>query len=112
MRPSPKFRPTSNTAQKKHDVRDRIHLGREIVSVTFDTDSALWITVFADGAVLQSRFVINGVGGLRKPMIPDFDGRETFQGTQMHTAEWGGTFDATCKRIAVIGSAAAGQNRG
>lgn len=94
------------TCADKYGVRDCISLGRTITATRFDTDLALWVTTFDDGATVQSRFVINAAGGLHKPLIPDFPGRGAFAGAQMHTAEWDAGFDPAGKRIAVIGSAA------
>lgn len=104
--PQPEIQSYIEHCAVKYGVRDRIHLGHEILSVTFDDDLSLWVTTFGDGKTVQSRFVINGSGGLHKPLIPDFEGRDSFKGTQMHTARWDHSFDPTGKRIAVIGSAA------
>jgi len=46
------------------------------------------------------------VGQLNQPMIPDFEGRETFGGKLMHTAQWDADYDLTGKRVVVIGNAA------
>jgi cation diffusion facilitator CzcD-associated flavoprotein CzcO/acetyl esterase/lipase/NAD(P)-dependent dehydrogenase (short-subunit alcohol dehydrogenase family) len=91
---------------EKYGVRDRIHLGREITSIAFNEETALWVVCFADGSERRARFVINGSGGLHQPKIPDFKGRALFKGPQMHTARWNHGFDPAGKRIAVIGSAA------
>jgi len=104
--PQPEIQAYIQHCAVKYGVRDRIHLGHEIQSVTFDDDLSLWVTRFSDGKTVQSRFVINGSGGLHAPFVPDFAGRDSFAGTQMHTARWDHSFDPAGKRIAVIGSAA------
>ncbi|HDM2445024.1 TPA: NAD(P)/FAD-dependent oxidoreductase, partial [Staphylococcus aureus] len=45
-------------------------------------------------------------GQLSKPKVPDFAGRETFEGTQFHSAEWDHTVDLKGKNVAVVGNAA------
>ncbi|MEM9104024.1 MAG: NAD(P)/FAD-dependent oxidoreductase [Pseudomonadota bacterium] len=90
----------------KYGLRDRIHLGRHIRSLSYDDETANWHAVFDDGEELVARFVINGSGGLHKPLMPDFKDRDQFAGTTMHTAEWDNEFDVTGKDIAMIGSAA------
>lgn len=104
--PQPEIQKYIEHCAVKYGVRDRINLGREISSLKFDDERALWVTRFSDGATVTSRYVINGAGGLHQPKIPDFEGRDAFAGTQMHTARWNHDFDATGKRIAVVGSAA------
>ncbi|GAA6190358.1 SDR family NAD(P)-dependent oxidoreductase [Phaeobacter sp. NW0010-22] len=91
---------------EKYGVRDRISLKCEITELQFDETSSLWIVRFEDGSEVRARFVVNAAGGLHKPFIPEFPGREKFDGVEMHTAEWDENFDPTGKRIAVIGSAA------
>ena len=104
--PQPEIQKYIAHCADKYGVRDRIYLGREITSVAFDDVTALWVVAFADGTERRARYVINCSGGLHQPKIPDFEGRDLFKGTQMHTAQWDHSFDPKGKRIAVIGSAA------
>ncbi|MDU8929117.1 SDR family NAD(P)-dependent oxidoreductase [Alisedimentitalea sp. MJ-SS2] len=104
--PQPEIQKYIEDCAVKYGVRDRIHLGRKITSITFDEEQSLWATTFSNGEVVRSRFVINGSGGLHQPFTPKIDGADEFAGLQMHTARWDHDFDATGKRIAVIGSAA------
>lgn len=104
--PQPEIQQYIEECAVKYGVRDRIHLGREIASITFDEEKSLWVTTMSDGAVVRSRFVINGSGGLHQPFTPEIKGGDDFGGVQMHTARWDHGFDPAGKRIAVIGSAA------
>ena len=89
-----------------YGLRDHIHLDQHILSLAYNDRTARWHARFDDGEEVVARFVINGSGGLHKPLIPAFEGREKFAGTSMHTARWNNDFDATGKDIALIGSAA------
>lgn len=91
---------------EKYGVQDRISLKCPIAELQFDEASSLWIVRFEDRSEVRARFVVNAAGGLHKPFIPEFPGRENFDGVEMHTAAWDDSFDPTGKRIAVIGSAA------
>jgi len=104
--PQPEILQYMEHCADKYGLRPHIDLGREVAGLAFDDKHGLWRTTFADGAVLWSRFVIIGTGGLHRPMWPDIPGRDLFQGTAMHTALWDRDFDPTGKSILVIGSAA------
>ena len=89
---------------EKHDLYSSIEFGREVTAIRHD--GAEWRIAFKDGSSSAADFVVSGLGGLHKPNIPDFDGREKFSGPVFHTAEWRDDVDLTGKRVAVIGSAA------
>jgi cation diffusion facilitator CzcD-associated flavoprotein CzcO len=90
----------------KYGLRPYIVHGATVVEIRLDEQAGLWRVTFADGNRVFARHVINGSGGLHKPSIPDFPGRDTFSGAAMHTARWDHTVDLSNKRVAVIGSAA------
>ena len=90
----------------KYGLTPHIRHGEKIVKLMFDEIASLWNVIFEDGNIVKTRHVINGSGGLHVPHIPDFPGRETFEGTGMHTARWDHSVNMYGKRIAVIGSAA------
>lgn len=90
----------------KYGIRPYLINDARVVEMTLDEEAALWEIIFADGRHALARHVINGAGGLHKPSIPDFLGRETFAGPAMHTARWDHSVDLANRHIAVIGSAA------
>ena len=95
-----------------HDVVQRfgltphIHLGVEVTQTVFDQAQGIWRIGLAEGGEVTARFIINGMGGLHRPKLPDIPGRDEFAGTSMHTALWDRDYDVTGKRVAVVGSAA------
>jgi cation diffusion facilitator CzcD-associated flavoprotein CzcO len=89
---------------EKYDLYRSIEFGREVTAIRHD--GAEWQIAFKDGSTTIADFVVSGLGGLHKPNIPDFEGREKFSGPVFHTAEWRDDIDFTGKRVALIGSAA------
>ncbi|HIE88059.1 MAG TPA: NAD(P)/FAD-dependent oxidoreductase, partial [Gammaproteobacteria bacterium] len=89
-------------------IRDHIQLNSEVQKMQFDTGSQTWhVTVKRqDGSVdtLAANAVISAVGQLNRPVIPDFDGLETFEGESFHSARWQHDVSLEGKRVAVIGT--------
>jgi cation diffusion facilitator CzcD-associated flavoprotein CzcO len=90
----------------KYALRPYIVHGAQVVEMRRDEQAGVWQVTFADGNSVTARHVINGGGGLHKPSIPDFPGRDRFAGAAMHTARWDHSVDLTGKRVGIIGSAA------
>ena len=90
----------------KYALGPYITYGRHVVDCRFDEMAGGWETRFADGKVIRSRHVISAIGTLHIPKIPDFPGKDSFQGEAMHSTRWNHAFDFENKRVAVIGSAA------
>jgi len=90
----------------KYQLRPHIVHGAKVVEMRLDEAASVWDVTFEDGSVVKARHIINGYGGLHKPSIPDFKGKESFSGVSMHTAQWDHEADFTGKRVAIIGSAA------
>ena len=83
-----------------------LDLGHEVRSLTYDAERRGWRAEIDGRGPVFARFVINGTGGLHRPILPEIEGRDSFGGATMHTALWDHAFDATGKRVAVIGTAA------
>ncbi|ASP37428.1 monooxygenase [Bacterioplanes sanyensis] len=54
----------------------------------------------------EARFVINASGPLSTPVIPDFNGKDSFNGESFHTNNWNHDYDHRSKKVAIIGSGA------
>lgn len=89
-------------------IRDHIQLNSEVQEMQFDAGSQSWrVTVRReDGSVdtLTANAVISAVGQLNRPIIPDFEGLETFEGESFHSARWRHDVSLEGKRVAVIGT--------
>jgi len=104
--PGPEIQRYAAHCVEKYGLTGHMRFGRQLVSLVWQEAEGRWLARFADGSRISARFVINGSGGLHKPAWPDIQGRESFAGTAMHTAEWDETVDWRDKRVVVIGSAA------
>ncbi len=92
----------------KFGIRDNIQFESEVSNMTFNEAEDLWtVTVKrGDGSVdeLTANVVVSAVGQLNRPIIPDFDGLDTFKGEAFHSARWRHDVDLTGKKVAVIGT--------
>jgi putative flavoprotein involved in K+ transport len=72
----------------------------QVVSVTRDSDSLLNVRA-ASGPEWQARAVVSATGG--KPFIPEIEGRDSFDGAQIHSLEYVSPLAFKGKRVAVVG---------
>lgn len=89
----------------KHGLRRHARLGCGVVRQTWSDDTASWTIELEDGQTIEADAVVNGVGPLRKAIIPDIPGRDTFAGPSFHSAQWQDV-DLAGKRIGIIGTGA------
>jgi len=93
----------------RRNLRPRMRFNTAVTSMTFDEASDLWHVAIedADGSrEITARYVINAVGALERPVMPDIDGIDRFRGEVLHTARWDDSVDLTGKRVACIGTGA------
>ncbi|MFZ3452817.1 NAD(P)-binding domain-containing protein [Arthrobacter sp. 7Tela_A1] len=64
-----------------------------IESDTVESDTGTWI----------ARAVINATGTWDNPTLPDYPGRESFAGRQLHTRDYASLKEFAGKRVAVVG---------
>ena len=92
---------------EEFDLRSDIRFQSVVTQCTFDETSNEWQVEVEDGFRVRCRFLVTAIGILSKPLIPDFDGMEDFQGPSFHTAQW--PHDEVVfkgKRVGVIGTGA------
>ncbi|KAJ7708782.1 hypothetical protein B0H17DRAFT_365221 [Mycena rosella] len=97
-------------AKYVQDLQLPAYPGHECVSATWDDAQARW-TVTLDAThgteVVSVRNLVFAVGtGGRLPIIPDFPGRDTFQGESLHSVTYKNAASWAGKRVAVVGAAA------
>lgn len=51
----------------------------------------------------RTRAIINATGTWNNPLLPDYPGKETFTGTQVHTRDYVTHHDFTGQRVAIVG---------
>ncbi len=96
---------------KRHGLEPYIRYNTEVTSAKYDEKLAVWdveLKSNTGGAPRKMRVnaLVSAVGQLNRPRIPDIAGRDSFQGVQVHSAEWDPKLDLTGKRVAVVGSGA------
>lgn len=89
----------------KHGVTDHIRYGHEVTAATWQESESTW-RVETTRADFEADFVIFASGALSNPMIPEIPGRESFEGSQFHSATWDHDYELSGKRVAVIGTGA------
>ncbi|KAA0021660.1 flavin-containing monooxygenase [Antrihabitans cavernicola] len=90
----------------KRGVTPKIRFGTEVTSAEFDAGAAHWRVYTADGVEHHADVLVNAVGQLSRPAMPNIPGVESFAGASFHSAEWDHSVDLTGKRVAVIGTGA------
>jgi cation diffusion facilitator CzcD-associated flavoprotein CzcO len=89
---------------RKYRLGPHLRFDTEIVSATFDDETAVWRLRTTTGEELTANVLVSACGLFNRPVIPDFPGRADFAGPSFHTTHWQQDFDPTGKRIAVIGT--------
>lgn len=103
--PQPEIRAYIRHCADKYGITPLVRFNEKVKTLRLD-DAHIWNVELHSGETMQTHHVINGSGGLHKPMIPDFAGLESFEGPYFHTATWNHDVDLDGKRVIVIGSAA------
>jgi cation diffusion facilitator CzcD-associated flavoprotein CzcO len=96
----------TNHVLAKHGLREKTRLHANVTKVQWDGASQTWQVQLEGGETLAAKFLINASGPLSTPVIPNFKGRDTFEGHTFHTNNWQHDHDHKGKRVAIIGSGA------
>lgn len=96
----------TNQVIDKHQLRDKAVTDADVTQVSYNETENLWTVDTAAKGSYQAKYVINAIGHLSQPSIPDIKGKDSFQGVSMHTARWDHDYDYAGKRVAVIGTGA------
>ncbi|MBQ0721496.1 MAG: NAD(P)/FAD-dependent oxidoreductase [Gammaproteobacteria bacterium] len=98
-----------NFVADKFELRDNFAFETRVTSADWDNDAQCWLIGTDQGESLSSRYFISCTGMLSEPKTPHFPGKESFQGTVVHTARYPREgLDLKGKRVGVIGSGATG----
>jgi cation diffusion facilitator CzcD-associated flavoprotein CzcO len=90
----------------KYGIRPFVQFGASLKEARFDEQAAVWRGQTADGERFSADILVSATGGLSNPLIPELEGRETFEGPQFHSARWDHDVDLKGKRVAIVGSGA------
>jgi len=90
---------------RDHGVFDRVRLGTDVTSATWDPDSARW-QLETDGGAVEANVLVCACGQLTRPAIPRLEGLERFAGPAFHSSRWRHDVDLRGLRVGVLGSGA------
>lgn len=89
---------------RKYRLEEHVLTNTTVIGVRWADEH--WEVDTAERGIIRGRFVINASGPLSTPVVPDFPGKDTFEGVAFHTNDWDHDFDYRGKRIAIVGSGA------
>jgi len=99
----------ANHVADRFDLRRDMQFDTRVQSAVFDETHERWTVTTENGAELSTRFLIMATGCLSSARIPDFPGRDSFEGPTYHTGRWPHEgVDFTGRRVAVIGTGSSG----
>lgn len=107
--PWPSLRQYFQDAVNRLGLADHIRYETKVSRAVYDETSAEWHVTLHSAKGEEKRTVsafISAVGQLNRPLIPDFDGQDQFEGLQLHTSHWPENLPLQGKKVAVIGTAA------
>lgn len=87
-------------------LRQHLRLGTGVRSARWDEARSSWTVTTEEGEEIVADVVITSTGMFGVHVWPEIEGRETFAGISVHTAEWPADLDLAGQRVAVVGSAA------
>jgi 4-hydroxyacetophenone monooxygenase len=96
---------------RKYGVHANTRFEHELKSATFDEDRDVWVLEIdtPDGLqTFEANAIINAVGTFTNPRVPQFQDQELFEGEMLHPNRWPEGWDATGKRVAIIGNGSTG----
>ncbi|KAK5746487.1 hypothetical protein LTR17_000867 [Elasticomyces elasticus] len=98
---------------EKHNVRRLMRFGHECVEARWNEQAYKWhvkFKILATGQIIEDAadVFVTGIGVLNKWEWPDIKGLHEFEGKLLHSANWDPDYDATGRRIAVIGAGSSG----
>jgi monooxygenase len=97
---------------EENGIGEHIRYGHRITGCAWDSASNLWTVTATDKAGAEQRFTANflwmcqGYYDHETPYIPEWAGKERYQGLFVHAQQWDPATDYTGKRVLVIGSGA------
>lgn len=91
---------------KKYGLEKHISFNSNVTGGKYKEDLGIWEIGIENDLPVECRFLINGMGPLNRPSVPDFIGLESFKGDAFHSSEWDHNVDLKGKKVAVIGTGA------
>jgi 4-hydroxyacetophenone monooxygenase len=100
-----------NHISKKYGVADNTLFEHNLESATFDEDRNVWrleVRSATTVETIEANVIVNAVGTFANPRIPEFEGKDSFEGQILHPNRWPADFESAGRRIAVLGNGSTG----
>ena len=81
-----------------------VQTGIEIKKVNYDRNHDIWLITSNDNRQFESRAIVIAIGTCRIPVIPEWEGKETFSGEIIHSSKFKRAQDYVGRQVLVIGS--------
>lgn len=81
-----------------------VQTGIEVEKVSHDRERDIWLITSNDNRQFESRAVVIAAGANRIPIIPEWEGKNTFTGTIIHSSQFKSAQDYAGKHVLVVGS--------
>jgi cation diffusion facilitator CzcD-associated flavoprotein CzcO len=93
-------------ASRHLGLAERIRFHSLVSSAEWDDVTCRWRVATQDGRRFSARYLVNAVGLLHHPLIPEVPGIGQFNGSAFHSAQWDHHVDLSGKKVVVIGTGA------
>ncbi len=95
----------ANHVADRFDLRKDIRFGVEVSAAQYDETHSRWSIETSDGGELSAKYFVMATGCLSSANMPEFPGRESFEGRVLHTGRWPHeVVDFSGRKVAVIGT--------
>lgn len=81
-----------------------VQTGIEIKKISYDRERDIWQITSTDNQQFESRAVVIATGANRIPVIPEWEGKNTFTGEIIHSSQFKNARDYAGKHVLVVGS--------
>ena len=98
-----------NHVADRFDLRKDISFNTRVDAAHWDEATGRWNLRTDQGETVSAQFLITALGPLSAPVVPPFQGLDSFKGRLVHTARWPREgIDLKGQRVGVIGTGATG----
>jgi len=91
---------------RKREIYQHIHFGEELVAADWQEQEGIWKVQTKGGKTYHGKMLVSAIGQLHHPSIPNFKGKDSFDGPSFHSAQWNHDVSLEGKTVGVIGNAA------
>jgi cation diffusion facilitator CzcD-associated flavoprotein CzcO len=92
-----------------YDLRQHMRFGSLVTAARYSEEGPTWSVDLATGETFNAQLVFMAVGLLSIPVVPKFEGLESFAGQWWHSSRWPvEPVDLAGKRVAVFGTGSTG----